>query len=148
VQRSLEQIQCNRYKSQSKTLAWVVVDLVNPAFAHEQLYVALSHKRGRHSARILCSQGQVGCDAHGIEYVSTTDVVERTKLLKTVPPAQSHEIGCEIRPCTPHDPYIHPCATTLQSSGAATIVQVIVPPPLNHLPLPCLTSHLMWSLLL
>jgi hypothetical protein len=55
------------------------------SFAHGQLYVALSRVAERAHIAVLCAEDHVKEDAAGVRYVVTTNVVERTQLVASLP---------------------------------------------------------------
>lgn len=62
-----------------------MVDVRNPAFAHGQLYVALSRVGRSTDVAILCDTSAVTVDDAGVEWVTTTNVVERKLLEDSIP---------------------------------------------------------------
>ena len=75
-------------KSQGKTLQRAVVDLRSSAFAHGQLYVALSRVRSRHDISILCNEDRIVTRAEdGERFITTLNVVERVQLVQSMPEA-------------------------------------------------------------
>jgi hypothetical protein len=80
-------------KSQGKTLKRAVVDLRCQAFAHGQLYVALSRVRRSTDLTLMCSPNSIiqeqYLDDQGqqsvMSFVVATNVVERKQLLSTMP---------------------------------------------------------------
>jgi hypothetical protein len=71
-------------KSQGKTLSRAVVDIRNQAFAHGQLYVALSRVKLSTDIMILCSAASVIGVGAG-QFISATNVVERKALVQAMP---------------------------------------------------------------
>jgi hypothetical protein len=71
-------------KSQGKTLSRAVVDIRNQAFAHGQLYVALSRVKVNTDIMILCSPVSVIGVGAG-QFISATNVVELRALVQAMP---------------------------------------------------------------
>jgi hypothetical protein len=71
-------------KSQGKTLSRAVVDIRNQAFAHGQLYVALSRVKLSTDIMILCSAASLKGVGDG-QFISATNVVERRALVQAMP---------------------------------------------------------------